>query len=443
MTNNNTTLPRRSTEDFTLGGEFFLSKTNPLATADQRDLEALALKVLKMPAVESAKAEAARRYKTLAGHNLPAEAWLDFDSKMEEYAFHYVMLAVNGDPNYPKVFGSQYGPPHEWFGMKVPGNRGPGTGENVDNNAIIFALDGHSRYELHGKRLSDMPGDCPFHITGTLSQAMNISSLGWRDVQFADDDTFVITIDPEPANGRPNHLQTDIDTRFIFIRDARVDWRRTPCAYRIRRLDPPTAPPQTIEQMAVRAARFIIDDVATGYWYRQMVHYVDVNTVAQPEGTAVFGGQPSQKLGRGHFKLEDDEAFVLTLTPGGSEYWLLVLYDSWLMSGDFWNKTSSMNSSQSVANADGTYTYVFSNQDPGVHNWIDTLGLHETLLMIRWQLLPRTSNGVGGAPSTTGGVVKLKDLRTVLPAETKWMTPDDRKQQLAKRLAEFSLRYTV
>ena len=34
-----------------LGNEFFLSKTNPLATADQRDLDALLLEVMQMPAV--------------------------------------------------------------------------------------------------------------------------------------------------------------------------------------------------------------------------------------------------------------------------------------------------------------------------------------------------------------------------------------------------------
>lgn len=426
-----------------LGDSFFLSKTNPVATADQREMEALALKILQMPIVTKAKAEAAQRFKILAGHDVPAEAWLGFDDRMEEWALHYVLLAVNSDPNYPKVLGSVYGPPHEWFGMKLPGNRGPGTGENVDNNYTIIPLDGHARFELHGRRLDPPIGDCPFHVTGNLSQAMNISSLLWRDVKVDTDGGFVISIDSKPANGRPNHLRTDEDARYLFIRDGRVDWHQTPNAYRIRRLDPPTAPPQSVDHVAERAARFIVDDVAMNYWFRQMVAFLDVNTVSPPQGSGFFGGQPSQKLGRGHIRIDDDEAFVLTLGSGGAGYWLIVSYDYWLMSGDYWSRSSSLNNSQSLANDDGSYTYVFSIRDPGVHNWIDTLGLHESLFFIRWQQLPRVPVAPEKDTFTKGELVKLDDLDRVLPAGAKRVTAEERRLQLAERLALFRRRYAV
>ena len=37
-------------------------------------------------------------------------------------------------------------------------------------------------------------------------------------------------------------------------------------------------------------------------------------------------------------------------------------------------------------------------------------------------------------------MVKLKDLRTALPKETKWVTPEERKQQFAERLASYEFR---
>jgi hypothetical protein len=45
-------------------------------------------------------------------------------------------------------------------------------------------------------------GDCPFHVVVNLSMGMNLAGLDWSDVVIGKDGTFVITIGPEPANGR-------------------------------------------------------------------------------------------------------------------------------------------------------------------------------------------------------------------------------------------------
>ena len=42
----------------------FLSPTNPIATADQRDLDALAIKVVAMPIVQQAKQQLQERLET-------------------------------------------------------------------------------------------------------------------------------------------------------------------------------------------------------------------------------------------------------------------------------------------------------------------------------------------------------------------------------------------
>jgi hypothetical protein len=49
----------------------------------------------------------------------------------------------------------------------------------------------------------------------------------------------------------------------------------------------------------------------------------------------------------------------------------------------------------------------------------------------------------GGEPSATGQVVKLSDLESVLPAETKWVTAEERKQQIDERFASFQRRHQV
>jgi hypothetical protein len=157
----------------------------------------------------------------------------------------------------------------------------------------------------------------------------------------------------------------------------------------------------------------------------------------------MIGGMATQKILRGRLKLSEDEAYILTTDPGGSEYWVHVLYDWWLMSGNFWSCTSSLNTEQSHQNADGTYPHVFSIKDPGVHNWMDTEGLHDSLFMTRWQKLPQTGGAAGGNPTAKGELVKLADLKDHLPDDTKWVTPEEREQQLAERLELFNRRHEV
>ena len=418
------------------------SSSNPIATVDQIELERLALAMMQMPTIRKAAAQASQRWKLMAGRYVPAEAWQNFDAMMEEWAFHYVMLALNSDPNYPKIVNNNFGAPHEWFGMKVPGSRCPGNGEAVDNNYSFAPIDGHGHYELRGKRMTPSTGDCPVHIATNLSMSMNVDGLGLRDTKIDPDGSFVITIGPEPAAGRSNHLQTTVDSRYVYIRDARTDWRQVPTQFRIRRLDRPLGPPMTIEQKTAMAARFIIDDVGIGFMYRQLVSTQAINTVTAPEVSTAFGGQASQRVARCHLDLADDEAFMLTLSPGGADYVSVIAYNYWLTSLNYWDHTSSLNTSQSVGNADGSYTYVISGSDPGVYNWIDTTGLHETMILLRWQLLPKNPDDTyGGNPWTRGIKCKLSELDGLLLPETKRVSSSERQNQLARRRAEFDLRF--
>jgi hypothetical protein len=110
----------------------------------------------------------------------------------------------------------------------------------------------------------------------------------------------------------------------------------------------------------------------------------------------------------------------------------------WGTTLDIVDKTSSLNKAQSVANADGTFTYVLSRRDPGVHNWIDPCGLGEGILTLRMAEFP------GSRPNddlaARSRVVPFASLRAELPAGTKWVTPAERSAQLAARAAAYKRR---
>jgi hypothetical protein len=99
-----------------------------------------------------------------------------------------------------------------------------------------------------------------------------------------------------------------------------------------------------------------------------------------------------------------------------------------------------MNNAQGISNDDGTTTYVVAHADPGVHNWLDPAGLHELLVVHRWQGLPDPP-GPDGPASAHGRLVDLADLDSVLPAGVVRVTPEQRRAQVEERLRSFLLRF--
>ncbi|OWY60900.1 hypothetical protein B7486_66690, partial [cyanobacterium TDX16] len=140
----------------------------------------------------------------------------------------------------------------------------------------------------------------------------------------------------------------------------------------------------------------------------------------------------------GHFQLEDDEAFVIDLDDGGAAYFTVPISNVWGTTMGVRDRTGSLNKAQSAPNADGTWTYVISLADPGVHNWVDPGGLSEGILTLRMAEFPgkRPTESL----SASGQVVKLADLESVLPEGTRTVTSAERAVQLEARAAAYDRR---
>ena len=149
-------------------------------------------------------------------------------------------------------------------------------------------------------------------------------------------------------------------------------------------------------------------------------------------------GVPGGGVAVNRFSLKEDEALVITLDAVGAKYLGFQVTDPWLRSVDYWNHTSSLSNQQAKPNADGTFTYVLSPKDPGFYNWLDTGGLHEGSVVIRWENLPTP----GDIDRTVRDVrvVKLSALSTVLPKSAPRVTAAERQQLLAARNTAFEKR---
>jgi hypothetical protein len=218
------------------------------------------------------------------------------------------------------------------------------------------------------------------------------------------------------------------------------DWARERInTLEVERLGPPpTKPPLTDDEQAALTASFLRRYASSTARWNDQTLKKPVNGFDFTIDRDTDGAQRSQIYIMGHFKLADDEALVVNLRTGGAQYFIVPITNWWGTTNAVNTRTGSLNKAQSVANADGTYTFVISTRDPGVHNWVDPDGMHEGILTLRW------AEFAGGVPGQDLGadskVVKLSELPSVLPPETKFATPAERQRQWAEREESYAWR---
>jgi hypothetical protein len=219
-----------------------------------------------------------------------------------------------------------------------------------------------------------------------------------------------------------------------------LDWQKDePNELTIERLgDPPSKPALTVDEQAELTVRFMQRYCD----FTQKIANDMLSSGANNFGLAWSrdkeGALRKQFYVGGNYELQDDEAMVIEVSDGGAAYFVVPTGNIWGTTFDVPGRTSSLNKAQSIANADGTYTYVVSRRDPGVHNWIDSCDTRDGILTLRLAEFPNdTPRDDLGA---TSRVVKLDQVRNELPDETKWVTADERKTQLEARAAGYYCR---
>ncbi|HEY6869370.1 MAG TPA: hypothetical protein VI199_06400 [Novosphingobium sp.] len=411
-----------------------LQEVIPDGASRRADVIERAIRIAASPEVQRARQLAEMRFKWVLCDDPPAEAWPSFATMMDEYVFNNALKAANGDPGYPCVM-LNYAMPHVWNGLNMPGSRV--NGDNCDNTYRLIPMDGRGRFRVSGRRIGRGPSDVTFTLVGNWEMTKTLGGLEGRQLVYEPDGCFEITIDPDPADGRPNHIQSRQGAVMLFVRDSMGDWDEHPNELTVLRLDPPEAPPLTDRQMAERAAELIVDSVPQVYWYMKYVHATP-NKFPQLIKSDTAGGLSSQMGNAGSAIIADDEAMLLTITPCGAEYFSIICQDYWWITMAYDRITSSRNTAQTHVDDDGTATYVICASDPGVHNWIDTAGLHNVVLNVRLQgLAPKLERD----PLVTSRIVKLSALAAALPAGTRMVTPIERAAEIADRTRQVAARY--
>lgn len=406
---------------------------NPLATGDELTVEHLAERLAAAPQVQAAAAATEQQWRaklTAKLGSLDAQSDRLLEPAIDELIYAYAQKAANNDPARPKVSWIE-SPPHRWFDERVAGGRY--AGDNPDTIYRIVPIDGVSSYTITGRYTPNRPVTTLFQAVTEVNVLPTVAQLDGRDLVTRPDGTFTITINPTASPGQANHLQTTPAVVQLFIRDTLGDWNHeTPPTLTVHRTGgPPVSPPKTFRQLIAET----IKGLNTQDWinfYITGIQFGPPPNVLPPPLTGLIDRS------FGNFHLADNRALVITAQPGGAAYLGLALQNVWTITPAYWNHQTSLTNRQAVPNADGTYTFIISARDPGVYNWIDTTGLDDGTLLMRWQGLPHTPSP--SVPSVSARLIDLTHLDSVLPPGTRRVSPNQRATQLAQRRAGFNRR---
>ena len=317
------------------------------------------------------------------------------------------------------------------------------VGTNPDFIYGTASIEGSGSYVISGER-----GDGLFLLLDIVAGGLGVMeplgpSLGTLDFDTLSLDAegrFSLLLSAEkPVDWTGDWHRLDPSARSLSIRQASYTWgegreariaieridkahaaRRWSAEEIAERLTALAAYPKRLSGMALG---FIKSQRDKGLW-----------NALEHDDWAGRGGVQGQQYYQGLFKLEPGQVLLLeTELPERVRYWNIQLSDLMWNSVDWMNRQSSLNGGQARLDGDGKFRAVIAADDPGVPNWLDTGGNHEGAIMLRWT---EASSG----PAPTLRLVNLADLRSHLPPETPFVSPEERDSQLRARRRGVQLR---
>jgi hypothetical protein len=414
-----------------------------LATPEQIEAERTLLSLLQDPELKRIQGELKTELAATPRGQMP-DAAATLEGAIAQWT-NSLLFAELTSSRSPAIFWGTDDTPRAWLGHTLGG---VGTsGDNPDAIYRMALIHGEGSYELIGRF---DPAHRPAQLVveadrGDLARpaqmmvanpshpdlGVQIALLTDPDLAVAPDGTFRLTLGP--GAGGPQHITTEPGPVTLGFRDMLADWRQRPCRLTLRRLDHAQPEPSGPAELRRRARADLADYVR--FWARFPEHWMGglpSNTVREPGSRAGGWGFVSGL----RYTLAPGEAMVVTTTPGGARYTGFQVIDPWMIAPDGRRHQASLNLAQTTPNADGSFTYVISPQDPGVANWLDTAGLREGFGIIRWQAVPK------GA--TKDGL--LREHRVVQLSEIAGMpglarvTPEQRRESLNVRARSYASR---
>jgi hypothetical protein len=239
-----------------------------------------------------------------------------------------------------------------------------------------------------------------------------------------------------------NWLPIADDATALVVRHFFYDWdTEVASSLSIERVGDPkgkAARTRPLEDPRAVTARQLIalGDFVVGNldFFLQFARPETPNTFLPPFDGTAMGAAAENRPVIGSWELGPDEALLLELTPPEGLYWSFSLGNPWWETIDYAKHLSSLNGHQAVVDDDGVVRAVIAHEDPGIANWLDTAGHSAGPVILR---CVRTTT----APVPGARVLPFSDIADALPAGTRRVTREERRDTIAARRLAVSRRF--
>ena len=265
--------------------------------------------------------------------------------------------------------------------------------DNPDNHYFNAQISGEYEYRITGQRNT-------VHYLGFFTQNGNYGTTGGltpcgvlehADMDIEDDGTFEIILSKEKRG--KNWLKIEEETGLVMVRQTffHRDTEK-PAEVRIERIggdpfpEPVTA--RSIDEGLQTAALFTAGaPLLFAKWAKGFQQHTNKLPLFDPAVSNAAGGDAGIFYHHSHWKLAEDEALVINVTPPECESWNFQLNNYWMESLDYRYHRICISKGNAEYNSDGCVQVVVAHRDPGLPNWIETCGHREGTMCWRWYRL--------------------------------------------------------
>lgn len=283
----------------------------------------------------------------------------------------------NSDPRAPVLFRAA----HETAKMGA---------DNPDNYYQYATISGDYEYRLSGSR-----GSINYLGFGTYKGNYGIGGgtgetgyLDARNIKINKDGTFEVILSCAKHPG--NWLAMKPETSSLIVRQTFADRKNETIAeLKIERIggegEPTPVTPEKIEQGLTTAGRIVVG-AATMFanWAEGFMKHTNQLPQFDPAVSLAAMGDPNICYYHSYWKLTADEALVIDVKPPKCDAWNFQLDNHWMESLDYRYYPVWVNQHTARYRPDGSVRIVVSPRDPGVDNWIDTVGHDRGTMLFRW-----------------------------------------------------------
>ena len=320
---------------------------------------------------------------------------------------------------------------------------------NINPDAVyqFTPLEDDGVYKISGfrgsVRIVDMQiGDSPVFSYGKRNAKGNfgptLANFDIDDFHIGQDGAFEFILSKQRPQGyKGDWRPMPPKTNYLLVRQLAYDWlNEIDARLAIDRLDLPAAKPRQ-SAAQIKAALDQIPEWAER-WPKMNIGFFPATWGMDDKAEMTHyekeeGGRAAQIYIGSRFDLAPDEALIWEMAPGKCRFWNLHLGNELLNTLDFMNHQIGLNGFTARTGNDGRIRLVVSAQDPGIPNWLDTVGYKKGYL---WGRLDSCENNA--TPTITR--VKVADIRQHLPEDTPVVSAEERDAAIRLRRKGAQLR---